>query len=93
MEKRLIYLATVVAALGIGGCRTVTVNEVPGGGPVYVNQSYVPDISPSLGIGDSAIKAAVDAYLTGTGISAAGSAAKGIGQGVTTVEVIKASKP
>ena len=74
----LLLVLSIVLCGVVAGCRSVTVNEVPGGGPVYVNQSYQPDISPSLGVGDSAIKAAVDAYLGASGISAAGAAAKGV---------------
>ena len=42
--KTVIALAIIAAC---AGCRTVTVNEVPGAGPVtvIVNQSYAPDIS------------------------------------------------
>ena len=46
-EALLWLCAAVACALYVCGCRTVTVNEVPGGGPVTVNvnQSYAPDIS------------------------------------------------
>lgn len=40
----------IVLLFACSGCRTVTVYEVPGGGPVYVNQSYAPDISLLSGL-------------------------------------------
>ena len=45
-----LLLAFIFLLFACSGCRTVTVYEVPGGGPVYVNQSYAPDISLLSGL-------------------------------------------
>lgn len=49
ISLQVVLLASLIVscALLLASCRTVTVNEVPGGGPVYVNQSYAPDITLS----------------------------------------------
>ena len=95
-------LIAILAVLALGGCRSITVNVPPGFSgnlTINANMSAQPTIDPSLGLGDSAIKAAADAYTTGSGIGAAGTvlgaAAKGAGaaaKGAGAVEAIKASK-
>ena len=61
-----VFLLTA-CGLYILGCRTVTVNEVPGGGPVYVNQSYAPDITLSAltGLDTNAWKAIAQGAAAG----------------------------
>jgi len=72
--------AYVRQSCGDGGTNISVVIIMPEGGGM------------NLPVGDSAIKAAVDAYLGGTGIGSAGKAVDGIGKGVATVEAIKAAK-
>ena len=61
-------LLLLVCGLVLGGCRTVTVNEVPGGGPVYINQSYSPDfpISVLTGLDTNAWKAIAQGVAEGS---------------------------
>ena len=86
-------IVAILAALAIGGCRSITVNVPPGFSgnlTINANMSAQPTIDPSLGLGDSAIKAAADAYATSSGIGAAGTVIGGATKAVGAVEAAKA---
>ena len=91
-------LAAVALVLSLTGCasdRAAYVSQKCGDGSTNLCIILImPEGGATLlPVGDSAIKAAVDAYLTGSGISTAGSVLNGAGKAIGTVEAIKAAKP